>query len=281
MPKVSIIIPCYNQGKFLDETVDSVLAQTFDDFEIVIVNDGSSDDFTNDLLRDFHRPKTRVIQTDNQGVSAARNTAIRAATGSYILPLDGDDLLGREYLQKGVAILDGNSDVGIVSCLIEFFGDVCYQPEQPPFTVEGMLVRNVVGPCSSLFRKSDWEQIGGYSTTMTSGWEDWDFWLSFVERGAGIVRIPEVLFYYRIRDNSRERSLALEGRVEMFMQLYENHRELYHQHMKSIFRELCAYQELLCSRKYRLLEFVDNPSNIASMLYSKASNIVKRKRTKP
>lgn len=278
MPKVSVIIPCYNQGQFLDQTVDSVLAQSFDDLEILIVNDGSNDRFTDELLHDYRRPKTKVIHTVNQGVSAARNTAIRAATGVYILPLDGDDLIGKEYLAKAVAVLDGNDEVGIVTCLVEFFGALNFQPEQPPFAAEEMLVRNVVGPCSSLFRKRDWELVGGYNTAMTRGWEDWDFWLSFVERGAVVHRIPEVLFYYRIREGSRERSMASGERVDMFMQLYSNHRELYHKHMKSVFRELCAYQDLVCSRKVRLAGYLEHPSQLAGRLFSKTARLLRRLR---
>lgn len=278
MPKVSVIIPCFNQGEFLDQTVDSVLAQSFQDFEIVIVNDGSTDRRTNDLLRDYRRPRTRVLQTANQGVSAARNTAIRAATGAYILPLDADDLIDPQYLAKSVAILDQSDRLAVVTCLVEFFGAVSFQPEQPPFAAEEMLVRNVVGPCSSLFRKRDWELVGGYNTAMTRGWEDWDFWLSFAERGAVVHRIPEVLFYYRIREGSRERSMETEHRVDMFLQLYANHRDFYQRHMAAVFRELCAYHDLICSPRVRLLQCLEHPSRLAGKLLAKTAKMVQRLR---
>lgn len=258
MPKVSVIIPCFNQGKYLDETVDSVLAQSYDDYEIVIVNDGSTDDFTNRLLREYRRPKTRVIQTDNQGVSAARNTAIRAATGTYILPLDADDLIGKEYLQKAVEVLDGNRGIGIVTCLIEFFGAMNFRPALPPFTVEAMLVRNDL-PCSSLFRRDDWERIKGFNSNMTSGWEDWDFWLSLLELEVGVHRIPEVQFHYRIRPGSRERSMTKERRVQMYRQLYYNHPAFYSKNIGAVFQELCEYQDLLASRSYKAVNYLANP----------------------
>ena len=94
MPKVSVIIPCYNQGACLEEAVDSVLAQTFQDFEILVVNDGSTDEATIRMLGKYERPKTRVIHTDNQGLAMARNNGIREARGAYILPLDADDKIG-------------------------------------------------------------------------------------------------------------------------------------------------------------------------------------------
>lgn len=86
MPKVSVIIPCYNQGAYVDGAVESVLAQTFRDFEIIVVNDGSTDGATNRLLADYHRPQTRVLRTENRGVAMARNHGIGVATGEYILP---------------------------------------------------------------------------------------------------------------------------------------------------------------------------------------------------
>jgi glycosyltransferase involved in cell wall biosynthesis len=272
MPKVSVIIPCYNQGEYLDETVASVLAQSYGDYEIVIVNDGSTDPFTTALLRDYRRPKTRVIHSENRGVSSARNSGIGEATGEYILPLDADDLIGRDYLRQAVGILDGPGTIGIVTCLIEFFDSMEFRPEQPPFSPETMTVRNALGPCSSFFRKTDWERVGGYNTNMTHGWEDWDFWLSLLERGLTVHRIPEVLFSYRIRNGSRERSLDTGKRVEMFMQLYKNHPDFYHENMRSVFSELCDYQDLLCSRSYRRMRYLANPG----LLVAKAIDTLRK-----
>lgn len=86
MPKVSVVIPCFNQGEYLDESVDSVLNQSFQDLEIIIVNDGSSDPMTVRLLERFNRPRTRVIHTKNCGLPAARNNGIAQADSPYILP---------------------------------------------------------------------------------------------------------------------------------------------------------------------------------------------------
>jgi len=277
MPKMSVIIPCFNQGKYIDETVNSVLAQTYHDYEIVIVNDGSSDEFTNSLLSDYRRPNTRVIHTENQGLSQARNTAIRAAIGAYILPLDADDLIGREYLSSAVEILDGNRDIGIVTCLIEFFGAMNYRPALPPFTVEAMLTRNDL-PCSSVFRKEDWERTGGFNPNMTSGWEDWDFWLSLLELGVGVHRIPEALFYYRIRKDSMLRSMVKEHRVQMYQQLFYNHPEFYCKNIGSVFRELCEYQDLLASTGYRNMKYLANPKLLLNKIIGKLPGTVTGKK---
>ena len=93
MPKVSVIIPCYNAGEWIDEAVDSVLSQTYKDYEIIIVNDGSSDPLTQEKLRSYESSSIQVIHQENKGPAAARNTGIRSARGEYILPLDADDML--------------------------------------------------------------------------------------------------------------------------------------------------------------------------------------------
>src|SRR5262249_6198083 len=122
-PKVSVIIPCYNLGQYVDEAVQSVLDQTFQDFEIIIVNDGSTDPATNRLLSDYDRPQTRVITTDNRGLAAARNLAAAHATGEYICALDADDRLERPYLEKAVRILDDDAEIAFVSCWLRTFGE--------------------------------------------------------------------------------------------------------------------------------------------------------------
>jgi glycosyltransferase involved in cell wall biosynthesis len=100
MSKVSVIMPCYNQGQYIDEAVDSVLTQTYQNYEIIIVNDGSTDEFTNEKLKNYNKPKTQVIHTANQGLSAARNNGIHASNGEFILPLDADDKIANTYLER-------------------------------------------------------------------------------------------------------------------------------------------------------------------------------------
>lgn len=226
MSKVSVIIPCYNLGAYLDEAVDSVLAQTFQDFEIIIVNDGSTDEFTNSLLSSYAKPKTRVIRTTNQGLPAARNSGIREATGDYILPLDADDWIGPDYLAKAVQVLDADGQTGIVYCYGELFGARSGRIPAPAFSLRGMLLSNLIF-CSAFFRKGDWERVGGYNPNMRHGFEDWDFWLSILELGRGVHRIPATLFHYRVRDASMVRSMDLQQRVDMHMQLMMNHKDLY------------------------------------------------------
>ena len=144
MPKVTVVIPCYNQGQYVDKAVESVLNQTYQDFEIIIVNDGSTDAFTNNLLKNYHKPKTRVIHTRNQGLASARNNGIREAKGEYILPLDADDKIGNEYLEEAVMVLDEKPGVGIVYSEAETFGAVNGKWEMPEYSIEEILIDNII-----------------------------------------------------------------------------------------------------------------------------------------
>jgi glycosyltransferase involved in cell wall biosynthesis len=226
MSKISVIIPCFNQGAYLEEAVDSVLAQTFQDFEIIIVDDGSTDEETIKILQDYARPKTRVIRTDNLGLSAARNNGVREAGGEYILPLDADDKIGPGYLEEAVRILDRHPDIGIVYCEAAFFGMRTSHWHLPDYTSDHLLLQNIIF-CTAFFRRTHWEKVGGYNINMIYGWEDWDFWLSLIHLGVKVYRIPRVLFFYRLREESMSR--AMDEKKQFFMRLHAilNHQDLY------------------------------------------------------
>jgi len=122
MPLVSIIIPCYNQGRYLAESIGSVLASDFTELEIIVVDDGSTEPETRRILDMLEYPKTRLIRRANGGLAAARNSGIAEAQGRYILPLDADDRIGPEYLGQAVAALEADPQLGVVYCRAERFG---------------------------------------------------------------------------------------------------------------------------------------------------------------
>jgi len=250
MPKVSVVIPCYNQGPYLDEAVESVLLQTWQDFEIVIVNDGSTDEYTNRLLASFSRPRTRIITTANQGLAQARNNGIAAAQGEYILPLDADDRIGREYLEKAISILDDQPKTGIVYCHAEKFGAESGPWHSPNYSLRRMLLGNQIF-CTALFRREDWQRIGGYKPEMKAGWEDWDFWLSLLELGRDVYRIPDVLFFYRVKEVSMAKSMDVAKKVDMHLWVISNHPALFIETARPL---LTLYYRITDSRPYRILK---------------------------
>ena len=259
MPKVSAVIPCYNHGQYIDEAVDSILKQTYQDVEIIVINDGSTDRLTIEKLQAYCKPKTRVIHTENRGPSAARNSGIAAAAGEYILLLDADDYFEATFLEKAVPILDKQPEIGAVSCGVQQFGASRKRDIPRGGDAKNFVVRNsAVG--NGLIRKACWEQIGGYDERMKDvGYEDWNFWLDLTKRGWLVHIIPEYLFYYRHHPVSR-RTRSHGKRLEVFGQIIRNHRDLFERYVEEIVleKELKIYhlrrekQRLLDSWEYRV-----------------------------
>jgi glycosyltransferase involved in cell wall biosynthesis len=239
-PTVSVIIPCYNQGQYLDEAVGSVLAQTLQEFEIIVINDGSTEPETISLLQNYSKPTLKVIHTENRGPASARNTGITQAKGKYILPLDADDRIAPTYLEKAVPVLNADPTVGIVYSEAEFFGTEAGKFDLPGFSFPQILLGNMIFN-SSLYRRSDWEKVGGYKDHFH--WEDYEFWLSLIELGREVVRLPEVLYFHRQLKSSRGNSLDRQHWLEDYVRLYHAHTELYSQNIRVLFEDIIDMRE--------------------------------------
>jgi len=234
-PKVSVIVPCHDLGAFLTEAVESVFAQTMQDFEIVIVDDGSTDPETLRILRHFKRPRTRVFRTENRGLPAARNHAIAQAAGRYLCALDADDRLRPTFFEKTTALLDAHPEIGFVSTWLEVFGDESWTwtPRRCDFPV---LLSECTVLTASPVRREAVAAIGGYDgERFRDGDEDWDLWISLVERGALGAIIPEILFDYRRRRGSRSATCDRGAiRRQIRRTLIEKHRESYARHARDV-----------------------------------------------
>jgi glycosyltransferase involved in cell wall biosynthesis/SAM-dependent methyltransferase len=228
-PVVSVVIPCYQQAVYLPEAVDSVVAQTFAAWEIIVVNDGSPDntsDTARALIAKYPGRHIRLVEQANSGLPAARNAGIRASRGRYILPLDADDKLAPAMLEKLVAVLEAQPKVGFAYPHIRHFGALQTEYPLPDFDRETLIARDNIACVSSLFRKTAWEQAGGYNETMREGYEDWDFWISCVEQGWEGHCVHEPLFLYRKHANSMLTD-ANRKREKLIASIVRNHPKLY------------------------------------------------------
>ncbi|MBU0715942.1 MAG: glycosyltransferase family 2 protein [Verrucomicrobia bacterium] len=198
-PAISIVCPCFNHGRYVPEMLASVHAQSFPDYEVIIVNDGSTDG-TKKILDNLHHEKLTVIHTQNHGPAAARNTAIAATKAPLIFNLDADDKIAPSLLEKAFAVFSTSPDLGIVHSEVQFFGARSGRFELPPYSLTAMLQDNIIHS-TALFRKEDWKAVSGYSDELIYGLEDYDFWLSIIELGRGIYKIPEDLIFYRTYKN--------------------------------------------------------------------------------
>jgi Glycosyltransferases involved in cell wall biogenesis len=233
-PRISVLMPCFNHGAFIGEAIDSVLAQTFHDFEIIVVDDGSTDPLTKDTLSKLTTPRTTVLKTSNQGLPAARNHAARQASGGLFCALDADDKLAPTWFEKAVRLLDARPDVSFVSHWLETFGDEHWTWKPEHCDLPALLARNTVNG-AAVVRRQAFEAVGGYDASMREGCEDWDFWLRLVERGFEGAIVPEVLFYYRRRSDSMSREMLDDERYRRPLDtLIAKHEDAYRAHLPAI-----------------------------------------------
>lgn len=206
MPKVSVIIPAYNAMAYLPEAIESVLQQTYDDFEVIVVNDGSSDN-TAEWVAQVADPRVKLISQENKGVSSARNTGITHAQGKYIAFLDSDDLWEPDKLSKQAQILDGDRSAGLVYTWVSGIdkegkptGKI--RKNNPEGKVWDALIQHNIIECGSvpLVRRECLEKVGLFDESLRTI-EDLEMWLRLAAHYP-FRRIPEALVYYRERPNS-------------------------------------------------------------------------------
>ena len=246
-PRVSIIIPVFNAGRFLARALDSVEAQTERDFEVVVVDDGSIDRRTHKILdQAAERPGVTVHRTENRGPSAARNLAIERSRGAYILPLDADDYLAPTYLEKTIPVLDAEPALGVAYTWVGLVGGHHGTWKTGGFGVRELLTRCTIH-VTSLYRRRLWEDVGGYDPRFVESCEDWDLWLAAAARGWKGRCVPEVLVYYRRSASSREKHARTPGVSTRLMRtLVEKHRPLYLAHMEEALAGLYEERSEVC-----------------------------------
>ncbi|MBW4641973.1 MAG: glycosyltransferase family 2 protein [Goleter apudmare HA4340-LM2] len=211
MPKISVLIPAYNAMNYLPETMKNVLSQTFTDFEVIVVNDGSLDE-TEQWISQIKDPRVRLINQENQGLAGARNTGIFHATGEYITFLDADDLWEPTKLEKQLHVLEENPEVALVYTWVAYI-DETGKPTGRVFKnqAEGdvwqKLTEHNIVECGSvaMVRRSCFETVGLFDRNLGSYLEDWDMWLRMASCYAFKV-VKEPLVYYRQCSSSASRN---------------------------------------------------------------------------
>jgi len=221
-PAVSIVVPCYNGGRFLDGLMASLARQTFRDFEVVIVDDGSTDELTlrklaalqnslqnslQDTVQDSLPHQVRVIRQANHGASAARNTGAREARADLLFMLDCDDTIEPTFLAEVVpALRAAPPDVGVAVAHMRLIGAETGVARRY-FNRFDLLFTNTLSP-GIVIRKDSWRAAGGYDETMRDGYEDWDFSLRLAEAGYRAIEIAKPLYIYHVASDDAGHSLS-------------------------------------------------------------------------
>lgn len=227
-PRVSVVVPCYNGGQFLDGLLASLAAQTFRDFEIVIVDDGSNQTDTCTKLASLNSA-VRLIRQDNAGLPAARNTGFRESRGEFVLPLDCDDTLEPSFLKEMVETLSQSpQDVGFAFCHIRLVGQ--RQGVLPRYlnSFDQLFLNSL--PYCMLIRRAAWERAGGYDEAMRDGYEDWEFNIRLVHSGFRGLEVPKPLFIYRVSMDGMLMSRSARMHGDLWRRIRNKHAVLYRAH---------------------------------------------------
>lgn len=209
IPAVSVILPAYNCEKFIGKAIQSVLQQTFTDFELIIINDGSTDN-TESIIHEFDDQRIVYFRnSNNQGLVYTLNTAVSHANGKYIARMDADDICLRERLAKQKTFLDQNEDITVVASIIEFINEqeektgiweLDRQTITPAQIRRAILKQNCIAHPTVMIRSEIIKQLKykEYQKNI----EDYDLWLRLLNRGYKITKLDEPLLLYRIHDTS-------------------------------------------------------------------------------
>jgi hypothetical protein len=232
-PLISVVIPCYNDGAYLPETINRLQQQTFQDFEIIVVNDGSTDTKTFEVLDQLALQGVMVLHKENGRMSSARNHGVKHANGTYIAALDADDYFDPSFFEKAVAILNADQNIAVVTSYIQMFGEFKKTSKPRGGNEYNFLFSNQCPACA-MVRKKNWIQVGGYDEKMIHGYEDWEFYIRITQQGWTVHVIPEKLLFYRQTKKSTHKNDTLIHRKEIVNYIVEKHKDWYVQKLKEL-----------------------------------------------
>lgn len=201
-PMVTVVMPVYNMRNYVAEALRSVLATVYPRLEVIVVDDGSLDDsyaVAAQIAAQDHR--VRVYRKANGGASSARNYAIERARGTLILPVDADNTIEAQLVERAVDVLTARDEVKVVAPTSDYFGGKTGVMRLHAFSLRYLARENCIDNCA-MYRRADWQRVGGYNVEITTR-EDWAFWIALLKDGGEVVRLPEVLHHYRVRNDSK------------------------------------------------------------------------------
>lgn len=227
---ISVVIPMYNYGRYLPQTVESLINQTYPVKEIIMVNDGSPDnslEVANELVKKYSDHKLIIVDKPNGGLASARNAGIKVTTSEYIMCLDSDDILVPGAIAEHMGLIE--DDMTVAQCGLMEFGErhISYSPTTPT-SLERILRANTIF-CNAVFSKRMWEVVGGYdeSETLRYGREDHEFWVRLLAAGCYVRTSDFIALRYRVHQNNMTKMTLHPnwGKVEEYFRT--KHRELY------------------------------------------------------
>jgi len=226
---LSVVVPYYNMGLYIDDTIQSILQSDFPDKEIIIVNDGSTDEFSIKKLDEYtNNPVIKIVSGPNKGLAHSRNMGAENASGEFLAFLDADDKIAATYYSSAIRALSGYDNIDFVACWTEYFGGSdkrwpAFLPE-PPI----ILYHNTVNSSALVYKRNSFIQLGKNDKSMAfQGLEDYESVISILAKGGHGVVLPEVLFYYRVRQDSMIRHISKTKKLLLYQHISHKHKDFY------------------------------------------------------
>lgn len=266
IPKISVVVPCYNQGKFLSEALDSVLAQTLQEWECIVVDDGSTDNSA-DIAKAYCAKDNRIryVYQENAGPSAARNKGVSLTSAPLVFFLDGDNVILSELLGLGVEYMEKHTDCILYYTKGEYFGSRHGEFILNYTSYRDLLVANSID-CLCIVRRTDFERVGGFDEGLF-GYEDWEFFIRLLYHNDTIYKEPQILFKYRCNGSPSSVNYQAKARNdEKTMYIYNKHIEKYAEYYGTPFHVTHEYNRLakeldgiLASKTYKVGKMILAP----------------------
>lgn len=227
-PKVSVIIPYYNQGHFLLEALDTINVQDYQNIEVIIVNDGSTDKESLYVLETIRSAYNSflILTQENLGPSVARNNAVKHSSGEFLLFLDADDRIHQQTIRYCIEEVSKDEMVGVIYGNYQRFGEKAGLQKQAEFEIIQMLRANQIALCS-MVRKKAFLDVGGFDEILSlKGVEDWDLWLNLYEKNWKFKYIDELMFDIRVHKDSRTYTVAERNIEDSIDYVYKKHSKI-------------------------------------------------------
>lgn len=268
LPLISVIVPCYNQAQYLDECLQSVLDQTYENWECLIINDGSPDN-TEEVAKKWVEKDYRFkyFYKENGGLSSARNYGIARAEGTWILPLDSDDCISDNYLELAENYF-GHKYIKVIYCNAKKFGLINENLKLKEFSLKQLAIENIIF-CTAFFRKADWKKANGYDENLISGYEDWEFWINILKNDGAVLKLEQFCFFYRIKVESMLMNLKKFNDQDIIQYIESKHKLFFENNLGTI-RKLYRENE----QNKKVLEVINTRlfSRVINKIYSIKEN---------
>ncbi|MEZ4938993.1 MAG: glycosyltransferase [Crocinitomicaceae bacterium] len=227
---LSIVVPYYNMGEYIEETLESLQKIDYPNKEILVIDDGSNKEQKTKIKILQSKYDFQLISKENEGLALTRNFGAEQAKGEYIAFLDSDDTVTSDYYSKAIQCLQNHPEVGFVGCWAQYFEGSkgtwpTFNPE-PPY----LLTHNMINSSAIVVRKKDFLNFGLNDAKMIYGMEDYDSIISMVKNGVRGVVLPEFLWNYRIRKDSMQQSFTVNKQLMLYREISKKHKEFYNQY---------------------------------------------------